>query len=87
MTELRRHLLKCYECKGALKAHSELCAIGNRLTASAAIEFNGVIDQRRDAMRNGNGTIFACPDISKHGEAYALSAPLFYVTGVQEELS
>ena len=37
-------------------------------------------------MARGDGTMVACPDLSRHGESYALTAPLFYVTAVKEEL-
>ena len=86
MAELRRHLLKCYTCKGALKSGTPLCDVGARLTVSAASEFNSVIELRRKAMARGDGTMVACPDLSRHGESYALTAPLFYVTAVKEEL-
>jgi hypothetical protein len=88
MVQLRRHLLKCHECKGAMSvgASGVLCGVGRMLTTSAAKEFNGVINLRRRALRSGDGLIHACPDLSKHGEAYALTARLFVVQGVQEEL-
>lgn len=88
MVQLRRHLLKCYDCKGAMKVGPTgvLCSVGATLTVSAAREFNGVIEMRRRALKNGDGLIHACPDLSKHGEAYALTARMFVVHGVQEEL-
>lgn len=86
MAELRAHLLKCYTCKGAMKSGTKLCDAGARLTLSAAREFSSVIELRRKAMSHGDGIVFACPDISKHSEAYALTAPLLHVTGVQGEL-
>jgi len=88
MTQLRRHLLKCHDCKGAMSVgpSGTLCRNGQILTLSAAREFNGVIELRRKALRSGDGLIHACPDLSKHGEAYALTARLFSVHGVQEEL-
>jgi hypothetical protein len=88
MVQLRRHLLKCHDCKGAIAIgpSGTLCKTGAVLTVSAAREFNGVIEMRRRAMAHGDGLIHACPDLSKHGEAYALTARMFVVTGVQEEL-
>jgi hypothetical protein len=69
-----------------MKADSSLCKVGARLTVSAAREFNSVIELRRKAMMRGEGIVAACPDLSRHGEAYALTAPIFHVTAVQEEL-
>lgn len=88
LTKLRRHLLGCYECKGAIAVgvSGVLCRTGIMLTVSAAHEFTSVLELRRKAMARGAGLIHACPDLSKHGTAYALTAPLFTVSSVQEEL-
>jgi hypothetical protein len=86
MTELRKHLLACYNCKGAMSARdgARMCTTGSILTTSAAREFNSVIEMRRHAISDGK--IYACPDLSKHGIAYQMTAMLFTVEGVQGEL-
>lgn len=86
--QLRRHLLKCYDCRGALATglNGRLCVTGALLVLESAREFNGVLELRRKANALGEGVIHACPDLSKHGEAYALTAIPFHVTGVQGEL-
>ena len=86
--QLRRHLLKCHDCKGALCAglDGSLCTVGTLLVLESAREFNGVLELRRKASSMGVGIIHACPDLSKHGEAYALTAIPFTATGVQGEL-
>jgi hypothetical protein len=88
LVKLRRHLLKCYDCKGAIEVGTSgtLCMIGALLTVSAAREFTSVIELRRKANSSGTSYIHACPDLSKHGASYALTAPMFTVVGVQEEL-
>jgi hypothetical protein len=63
-----------------------MCNTGRMLTVSAAKEFTNVIELRRKAYAQGVGIIHACPDLSKHGEAYAMTAIPFHVTGVQGEL-
>ena len=81
-------MLRCHDCKGSFSAGDtqSMCDYGIMLAVSAAREFNSVIDMRRKALKHGEGIIYACPDISKHGEAYALTATLFHVNGIQEEL-
>lgn len=88
MTQLRRHLLTCHDCKGALNVGSArtMCQQGTMLVVSSAREFNSVIELRRKAFARGNPGIHACPDLSKHGQAYALTAPMFMVTAMQGEL-
>lgn len=88
LVKLRRHLLKCYECRGAMEVGTSgvLCKIGALLTVSAAREFTSVIELRRKANASGQSFIHACPDLSKHGQSYALTAPMFVAVGVQEEL-
>lgn len=88
LTKLRRHLLKCYDCKGALAVGSGgvLCKTGQLLTVSAAQNFTSVLDLRRKANASGISYIHACPDLSKHGASYQLTAPMYSVVGVQEEL-
>lgn len=88
LVKLRRHLLKCYDCKGAMAVGTSgvLCQTGTLLTVSAAKEFTNVIELRRKANIDGISYVHACPDLSKHGASYALTAPMFTVVGVQEEL-
>lgn len=88
LVKLRRHLLKCYECKGAMAIGTSgvLCRAGSLLTVSAAKEFTSVVELRRRANASGASYVHACPNLSKHGASYALTAPMFTVVGVQEEL-
>jgi hypothetical protein len=88
LVKLRRHLLKCYECRGAMEIGTSgtLCKNGSLLVMSAAKEFTSIIELRRKANSLGTSYVHACPDLSKHGASYALTAPMFTVVGVQEEL-
>lgn len=88
MTRLRTHLLKCHDCRGALNVGSTgtMCSLGAMLVVSSAREFNSVIELRRKAFAKNRPGIHACPDLSKHGQAYALTAPMFTVTAIQGEL-
>lgn len=86
--KLRRHLLKCLICKGARQSLTpdHMCREGRQLTLSAADEFDFLIDLKSRALKHDGGLIYACPDVSKHGKSYALTAELFSVVGVRESL-
>lgn len=88
MTLLRRHMLNCAQCKGAVKADSTagMCLRGMRLTVNAAHEFDAILGIKREAHKRNDGFIYPCPDVSVHGEAYALAAQPHYATGVQDGL-
>lgn len=88
MTLLRRHVIKCNKCKGAIAASypEHLCLTGMLLVTNAAKEFDAVLAVKREAHKDPDGFVYACPDVSKHGEAYALSAQPLTVVGRQESL-
>lgn len=86
--KLRRHLLACIQCKGARQSltPNHMCREGRQLTLSAADEFDIIIELKRKALKHDGGLIYACPDLSKHGQSYAMVAELFSVVGVSEGL-
>lgn len=88
MNLLRRHILACGKCKGAVAASypEHLCLTGTVLVVKAAKEFDAVLAVKREAHKDPNGFVYACPEVSKHGEAYALAAQPLLVTGTQGEL-
>lgn len=88
MTMLRRHMVKCAKCSGAVKAGStaSMCLRGMRLTVNAAHEFDVILEVKREAHKRNDGFIYPCPDVSVHGQAYALAAQPHYATGVQTGL-
>ena len=88
MTMLRRHMISCAKCKGAVKAGSTagMCLRGMRLTVNAAHEFDAILDVKREAHKRNDGFIYPCPDVSVHGQAYALAAQPHYATGIQAGL-
>lgn len=88
MNQLRNHIKQCNACKGAIAAKypQNLCMTGIILTASAAKEFDAVLAVKREAHKDPDGFVYACPDVSKHGEAYALSAQPLTVVGRQGAL-
>lgn len=88
MNLLRRHMLKCPDCRGAIASWSvhKMCLTGARLVVSAAAEFDAVLDIKKQAHSHPGGWVYACPDIAVHGECAALSAQPLTVTGRQGAL-
>lgn len=88
MNLLRRHMVTCAQCRGAVKAGStaEMCLRGMRCVVNAAHEFDAILDIKREAHRKNDGFVYPCPDVSVHGQAYALAAQPHYAVGVQTGL-
>lgn len=88
MIELKRHLRSCKPCTAARKAGDEyaMCQTGLRLTLKAADRYDLLISLRRQAFASKQDTVFACPQTSKHGKAYELTALPLHVTGIQDRL-
>lgn len=88
LIELNRHIKTCRTCSGAVKARDKygLCDHTIGLILTLAITHSGVIPRRLTLRRKGTPSVFACPDLSKHGQAYAMTAEPLTVTGVQGEL-
>lgn len=51
-----------------------------------ALRIDDLITLRRKALSAAKPYIFACPDVSKHGKSYALTALPMAVTGIQDRL-
>lgn len=88
LVTLKRHLRSCRYCGAALKANDPMamCGAGMLLTLDAAKGYDSVVRLRIKAHSDPAGTVFACPDLSKHGKVYALTAPALLVTGVQDTI-
>jgi hypothetical protein len=88
MVNLRSHLLKCYSCRAAMNGRDmePPCALGWTLCVMVARTCTKLLEEKRHAVSTINGHVYACPDISVHGEAYALTARPLSVTGTQDEL-
>lgn len=81
-------MISCHQCRGAsaaLNAHG-MCLRGQQLTVSAAAEFDAILALKKMAHKDPAGFVYACPDVSAHGQAYALAAEPLTVTGYQEGL-
>jgi hypothetical protein len=88
LLELRRHLGSCKNCRNAMKARDTdaMCRWAKGRIVDIAIRWDANIGMRLQAKRSDGVCVMPCPDVSKHGPAYALSAEPVMVTGFAERL-
>lgn len=88
LLELKRHFNTCDTCRGAIKVHDQdqLCKWAAMKILAVARSWESNIALRLKARRSGEQFIFRCPDLNKHGPAYAMTAEPLMVTGVQDRL-
>ena len=88
MSDLKRHMAHCLNCKGAIKAreYNALCPMTQMLLIDAAQQFDSVIPRRLKAARKGQRVFYACPDLGAHSKAYAMTAEPLVAVGIQEGL-
>jgi hypothetical protein len=85
---LRSHLLKCHQCRGALDADNPyaMCENGIMYSIRVAQTCEKLLATKRMAVGTINEYVYACPDLSEHGEAYALTAQPLSVVATQDGL-
>lgn len=85
MVMFKRHMGSCRKCQAAKKTHdpNDTCDIGNMLVFRMALKLDDLISLRRKALEAADPFIYACPDVSKHGKAYAMTVLPMAVTGIQ----
>jgi hypothetical protein len=86
--QLRAHLMHCNNCKGAIKAndHAQLCRKCRELILTVA-RYSAVLwDLKKAAYADPGGTVYACPDIRKHGETAQDTACPLVVQAYAERL-
>jgi hypothetical protein len=88
LIELRRHLMICYACHGAIKsqAHELLCDMTKQTILDIAMKWDANIAGRIAARKDGGKLQFLCPDPNAHGAAYAATAEAVTVTSIQDGL-
>lgn len=86
IVNLRKHLASCYNCRGAIKGKTanDMCQTGISMTLDCAIHFDHLISLRIAAHNHPGRVIFACPDLTKHGSSYALTALPMLAVGAQD---
>ena len=88
LVSLKGHLSACQKCKTARldNAPRNMCSGGLMMTLRAAEWYDSVAKLKRKAHADPAGHVYACPDLRKHGRAYALTVEPLRVTGIQEKL-
>lgn len=88
LVELKRHMRSCKECVAAKKSRDPgmMCNLGLRLTGEAAFSYDDVIRLKIAAHNHPGNTIYACPDLAKHGKAFQLTATAYLATAIQDTL-
>ena len=88
LLDLKRHLRTCKDCIASIKAVDPymMCRSGMLMTLNAAKGYDDVIRLRVQAHARPGGHVFACPDLTKHGKSYAITAPALHVTSTQDAL-
>lgn len=88
IVNLRAHMLKCYACRATIGGGEPEppCVKGWAMCVEVTRTCAKLLEQKRMAVNTINGYVYVCPDLSAHGEAYALTAQPLSVTGVQTEL-
>lgn len=89
LLELKRHFARCETCGPAIKVHdyAMLCPWALMKLVEVARKWDSNIALRLKARRSGNDFIYRCPDLNKHGPAYAMTAEPLMVTGTQGMLT
>lgn len=62
------------------------CRDGLMLIMAIARQADKLLKLKRAAIVNKADVIYACPDLSKHGDAYAMTAMPFKPDAIQGEL-
>lgn len=88
LLQLRRHLTRCNGCKGAMKSGSPdlMCDATKTAILEIAIKWDANITGRLAARRSGEDYVFPCPDLNKHGPAYALTAEACVIAARQDRI-
>lgn len=88
LTTLHRHMRSCGQCHSARKGNTprDLCDTGVVLILNASDLYGDVMRLRIKAHNRKDRTVFACPDLTKHGKAYAATAEPLFVQYVQDGL-
>lgn len=85
---IRRHFMACTQCRIAKKTRlfGDMCPAGLNAMFQACLIFDDLIRLRIKASNSGQPVIYPCPDLSRHGKSYALTAYPMHAVGVQNGL-
>lgn len=85
---LRSHMVKCPKCRWMISDPTSdmKCLEGLQRSAQVVKTCDALFRMKREAVSTVNEYVYACPDPSAHGEAWALTVQPLSVTGTQEGL-
>jgi hypothetical protein len=88
LAKLYQHYNACKGCQAAVKADDiyMMCDRGIKDLIAAMRGYANLYKLRQKAHNRPGGCIYACPDLTAHGEAYVVTAPALIVTGIQDSL-
>jgi len=88
LRQLRKHVDECYECKGAIAAHTprSLCKTSMDLVLFLMQYVQIMWDVQRGAWGNPDGWCYVCPEPDVHGKTFAATKQPVYVTVRQDRL-
>lgn len=88
LTSVVRHMRSCRRCQAAKKADDPqaTCPDLQYTMFRLAFRLDDIVKLRRQAHEQVKPFIYACPDTSKHGKAYSMTALPMAAVGVQDRL-
>lgn len=88
LLSLKRHLMTCRPCKGAISASDPfgMCDSALRDIVFIATKWDANVPKRLATRRRGDDLLFLCPDLNAHGAAYAATAEPVTVVTTQDAL-
>ena len=88
LVNVKRHVRGCRQCHLSRKSGvvGDMCEDGLRFMSDAMHILDEVIALRLKAYAMSDPYVIPCPDPSKHGDTYAMTAIPVAVTGFQDRL-
>ena len=88
LVSLRAHVKDCYKCKYMLAdvEAAPACAEGIRRTALVMKSMDALLKAKLAAIHSAEQIFYPCPDVTKHGDGYALVARPMKAIGTQDGL-
>lgn len=88
LMQLKSHMTRCSQCKAAGRTSSprDMCDVGILIVLRIAAFTDAIAGMRVKAARSGMPVCYPCPDLSRHGKPYALTAAPVIVAGTQNSL-
>lgn len=88
LVTLRAHVKECAKCRYILMDMSAIpnCGEGARRTANVIRTMDALLKAKAAAIHSAEQIFYPCPDVTKHGDGYALVARPMKAIGTQDGL-